>query len=638
MVTSAPKPSPLPGMGANVAHDGVGVSFRVWAPHADQVYVAGNFTEPMWDEGKVPLVRDGEASGYWSILVLAAKANHRYAFIISRKDQSNLWRLDPYCRQVEKGVNSNGDSSPQSKCVIIDCGQFKKEHTQFSMPPWNELVIYELHLGTFNDNGIAARRLDDAIQKLDYLADLGINAIEIMPCAQFETETSMGYNPSLLFAIERNYGEEQGLQKFVHEANARGIAVIFDVVYNHLGPDNLGLCFWCFDGWNENSYGGIYFYQDERAYTDFGATRPDYGRPEVRQILRDNAMMWLHEYHANGLRLDSTVNIRRSRQGDLSDGWRLMQWINRDRDPTHFSIAEDLEDNEWLTKNVEEGGAGFSSQWDIGFYRTIRDAVVPTEDCSRSMSAVRDALNKRYNGDAFQRVIYTESHDEVSEHSGFKLGRMPEKIWPGNADSWPSRKRSTLATAVLLTSPGVPMLFQVCDRTVSRFLVAIWLVCVKGQEFLEAGTWTDSPKTNPHAMLDWTKATKFSGILRLHRDLIRLRRNKERSTRGLLGQKINVFHTNEHDKVIAYHRSMEGGQGDDVIVVANFSTQTFHSYTIGFPHRGAWNLRFNSDCKDYSEDFTDIGYGTVATEGGYDGFQFQGNVGLGPYSLIILSQ
>ena len=95
------------------------------------------------------------------------------------------------------------------------------------------------------------------------------------------------------------------------------------------------------------------------------------------------------------------------------------------------------------------------------FYRVIRDNVVPMNDESRSMASIQTTLNKRYNGDAFQRVIYSESHDEVTEHFGIKLGRMPEKIWPGNADSWASRKRSTLAAAIVLTAPGVPMLFQV---------------------------------------------------------------------------------------------------------------------------------------------------------------------------------
>jgi 1,4-alpha-glucan branching enzyme len=461
MTSSTAKSSTLPGMGASISPDGKGVTFRVWAPHADQVYVAGNFTNPPWNEGKIPLAREGGESTYWSTFVPEAKRQDHYKFVICRKDEPDLWKLDPYCRQITGHVNLKDGSPQHNECVIIDPNIFTWDKKKFDMPSWNELVIYELHLGTFIDNGTGARRVHDAISKLDYLVDLGINAVEIMPCTEFETNTSMGYNPSLLFAIEDHYGKERGVQQFVNEANRRGIAVIFDVVYNHLGPDNLGDCFWRFDGWHVGEYGGIYFYQDDRALTDFGATRPDYGRLEVRQILRDNAMMWLHEFHADGLRLDSTVNIHRSRQGDIPDGWQLMQWINRDKHPDKITIAEDLEDNEWITKKVEDGGAGFGSQWDVAFYNVIRNNIVPTDDKSRSMSAVCDALNKRYNNDAFQRVIYSESHDEVTEQFGIKLGRMPEKIWPGNADSWPSRKRSTLAAAIVFTSPGVPMIFQV---------------------------------------------------------------------------------------------------------------------------------------------------------------------------------
>ncbi|CAF1273902.1 unnamed protein product [Adineta steineri] len=618
MASSTPEASNLPGMGASVNPDG-GITFRVWAPTCDQVYVAGNFTNPQWNEGKIALAREENNSEYWSIFVKEAKVGDHYKFVISRKDQPDLWKLDPYCRQVTGRINLNDNSPRENECVIINPKLFQWDKKKFDMPLWNELIIYEMHLGTFIDNGDIARRFLDAISKLDYLVELGINAIEIMPCTEFETNTSMGYNPSLLFAIENHYGEEGSVQQFVNEANRRGIAVIFDVVYNHLGPDDLSECFWRFDGSYKDNYGGIYFYQDERAQTAFGATRPDYGRPEVRQILRDNAMMWLHEYHGDGLRLDSTVNIRRSEQGDLPDGWQLMQWINKDKQPNRFTIAEDLQDNEWITKKVEDGGAGFSAQWDCGFYNIIRSAVVSNEDQSRSMSSISDALNKRYNNDAFQRIIYSESHDEVTEQMGNKLGRMPEKIWPGNADSWPSRKRSTLAAAIVLTSPGVPMLFQ-------------------GQEFLEGGTWTDNKETNADAMLDWNKVQKYGGILQMYRDLIKFRRNKENNTKGLTGQHIQVFHINENNKIIAYRRWMEGGQGDDVVVVANFSNQSFDSYTIGFPNSGAWELRFDSDKKDYCDDFTSKGYSTTAEQGECDGLQHHGNVGLGPYSLIILSQ
>jgi 1,4-alpha-glucan branching enzyme len=139
-------------------------------------------------------------------------------------------------------------------------------------------------------------------------------------------------------------------------------------------------------------------------------------------------------------------------------------------------------------------------------------------------------------------------------------------------------------------------------------------------------------------MLDWSKVKKYNGIFQLYRDLIKFRRNKEGNTKGLMGQHIRVFHVNDQTKIIAYHRWMEGGRGDDVVVVANFSTQSFDSYKIGFPSSGTWELRFDSDCKNYSEDFNNKGYSTTAEEGECDGLPNHGNVGLGPYSLIILSQ
>lgn len=153
-------------------------------------------------------------------------------------------------------------------------------------------------------------------------------------------------------------------------AHGLGIVVIVDVVYNHLGPTDLVT--WQFDGASENGMGGIYFYQDHRARTPWSETgRPDYGRGEVRQYLRDNALYWLEELHADGLRWDMTLYIRTIDGGThdpgqaLPEGWSLMQWINReirDRTPWKITIAEDLRDDPWLTFALELGGAGFGSQ------------------------------------------------------------------------------------------------------------------------------------------------------------------------------------------------------------------------------------------------------------------------------------
>jgi len=576
-----------------------GVTFRVWAPFASSVFAAGTFNK--WSDTGNPFASEG--NGYWSVDVPGANIGDEYQFVIRNGNQPPLWHKNPYASEV---VNSSGNA-------IIHDPVFDWTGENFVMPPRNELVIYEMHVGSFNDSaGEGPGTFDEIVPKLPYLHDLGINAIEIMPVLEFPMSFSWGYNPSDPFAVESALGGPQGLQRFVKAAHALGIAVIMDVVYNHFGPGDLDL--WRFDGWSDwNHNGGIYFYDNNRLHTDWGDTRPDYGRPEVRQYLRDNALFWLNKYHIDGLRFDSVSNIRSVNGRDLPDGWSLLQWIHdeiRSAQPWKITIAEDLQNNEWITKGTGAGGAGFSSQWDAAFVHPIRDAIIAQSDSDRNLYAVRDALYHRYNGDAEQRVIYTESHDEVANGHA----RVPEEIWPGNAGSWFSRKRSTLGAALVFTAPGIPMIFQ-------------------GQEFLEDEYFRDSDP------LDWAKLEKYAGINLLYRDLIRLRRNWLNQTRGLHGQQINVHHVNNIDKVIAFHRWENGGPGDDVVIVANFGNRGYDSYALGFPRAGVWRVRFNSDWQGYSSDFgNQLGYDTFAGDGSRDGMPFEANVGLGPYSVLILSQ
>ena len=595
----APTPSPSARQGMGTILFPGGAAFRVWAPFASAVYVAGTFNQ--WSVTANPFAREG--NGYWSVEVSGAKIGDEYQFVISNGAQPLIWHKNPYASEV---VSSSGNS-------IIHDPNFDWTGDSFVMPPWNELVIYEMHVGTFNDaSRTGPGTFDEIVPKLPYLADLGINAIEIMPVLQFPMDYSWGYNPADPFAVDSSLGGPQGLQRFVKAAHVHGLAVIMDVVYNHFGPGDLDL--WCFDGWSDADHnGGIYFYDNARAHTDWGDTRPDYGRPEVRQYIRDNALFWLNKYRVDGLRLDSVSNIRTAQGIDLPDGWGLLQWINneiRATQPWKITVAEDMQNDEWITKDTGAGGAGFGSQWDPGFVHPVRQAIITTNDADRNLTAVRDALYHLYNGDAVQRVIYTESHDEVA--NGHE--RVPEEIWPGNAGSWFSRKRSTLGAALVFTAPGIPLIFQ-------------------GQEFLEDRYFRD---TDP---LDWAKLNTYSGIHTLYRDLIRLRRNVINETRGLRGQHLNVHHVNDVDKAIAFHRWDEGGPGDDVVVVANFADRGYDSYTLGFPRAGQWRVRFNSDWQGYSADFgNQLGYDTIAGNGSCDGMPFQANVGVGPYSVLILSQ
>ena len=604
--------SSRPGMGA-IPYQG-GVAFRLWAPDVEAVSVVGDFNG--WLPGTTPL--QPEFNGFWSADVDGASAGQHYKFSL-QEGIGVVFKNDPYARDVS---SSDGNS------IIADTS-FPWPASLFTTPAWNELVIYQMHVGTFNDDvdpGLGTFR--SVKSRLPDLQSLGVNAIHVMPAAEFPGDLSWGYNPSHPFAIESIFGTPVDFQDMVQTCHDHGIAVIIDVVYNHFGPNDLDL--WRFTSWNLNDKGGIYFYNDHRSQTPWGDTRPDYGRGEVRQYIRDNVLMWLEEYRCDGLRFDATAFIRNVHGNnndpgnDIPDGWSLMQWLNTEIDsrfPWKISIAEDIRNNEWITKDAGAGGAGFDTQWAAEFVRPMRDVLITPRDQDRNMFAVRDAIYHRFGSDCFKRVIYVESHDEVAASLNSLERedhyRLPESIYRGNADSWFSRKRSTLGAVLVFTAPGVPMIFQ-------------------GQEFLEWGSWRDNTP------LDWHKKTTYSGIWDLYQALIRLRRNWLDNTRGLRGQHVNVYHVNNADKLIAFHRWQDGGPGDDVIVVVNFANTSYTNYTLGFPRAGAWYVRFNSDWTGFGADFVNIpGYDTSAGRaiwGNTDGLPFAGNIGIGPYSAIVLSQ
>jgi len=219
-------------------------------------------------------------------------------------------------------------------------------------------------------------------------------------------------------------------------------------------------------------------------------------------------------------------------------------------------------------------------------------------------------LAHRFGQDAFARVIYTESHDEVANGKS----RIPETLAPDDAANWVAKKRSTLGAALVFTAPGVPMIFQ-------------------GQELLEDDWFRDDDP------IDWSKKDRFAGILRLYRDLIRLRLNRDSNTRGLCGQNIDVYHVNQDQKVLAYHRWDKSGPGDSVVVAANFSAEPRRDYRIGLPAEGEWSVRFDNDRKTYDAEFSDVGEDPVTAEKQeYDGRPASGIIELAPYSVILLSQ
>jgi 1,4-alpha-glucan branching enzyme len=577
-------PLPAPPLGGTLTPKGA--TFKVWAPHADAVTVSGDFDN--W--GTNHSLNKG-SDNVWSGDVDGARAGQHYRYLVAHGSQI-VKRSDPRARALD---DANGES------VLVDSAAYAWQSAPFDSPDFDHQIIYELHLGTFNVRpGDAHGTYQSAIDRLDALVALGVNMIEVMPISEFPGTRSWGYNPAGLFAPESSYGTPDDFRALVDAAHARSIGVIVDVVHNHYDATLLR----CWDG---DCLGkqGIYFYTNGLANTDWGP-RPDFGRPEVRAYILDNARMWLADYRCDGLRWDSTINIR----GGNGDGWALLRAMN---DATHaqfprtIQIAEDWQGDANLSRKTKDGGGGFDSQWD-GFVRDINDTILATSDGARSMATVAGAIARAYDAHATERVIFTESHDEVA--NGRR--RIPEMISPGDAGSLAARQRSTLGAVIVFTSPGIPMLFM-------------------GQEMLTDGSFADD---HP---LDWTRATTYAGIVKLYTDLAHLRRNTDGTTRGLTGDNVSVFHVNDNAKVIAWRRWKAAG--DDVVILANFSGTAFATYEIGLPAAGTWKVRFRSDDKRYSPDFAGAPAApVVATNVARDGLPFKAGLQLSPYSAVILSR
>jgi len=580
----------------SILHD-KGVDFAVWAPFAKNVALI------LWDEfawQEHQMESDGE--GYWFLEDFDAQPGRFYKYRITTASGDTLEKNDPYGRQISD--SENGSS-------VIVARDFEWENAERFQPATNnKAVIYELHVGTFNrPDASTSGTFQTVIEKLDYLTDLGITHIELMPVTSMAMSHGWGYSPNYIFSIENSYGGRHGLLELVKACHEKGIGVIIDVVYNHF----FGSDIWQYDGWSENDRGGIYFYNDERGDTPWGG-RPDYGRPEVRQFILDNVTMWFTEFRVDGLRVDSTIYMRTTDGNNddpsqtIPDAWSLLGEINtlaRKINPNALMLAEDNSTNQAVVSPVKSGGMGFNAQWEVGFPHVIRDSLDITQNNTQpKLAGIEYELKHSYCGDAFDKVIFADSHDTAANGSS----RLNEAANPGNAESTPSRHKTLLASAITLTAPGIPMLLQ-------------------GQEFLQEGAF------NEWQMLEWPKTEQFAGIVLAHKHLIDLRQNRYNNTKGLTGQHTSIIHRDDTNNVIAYHRKDKGGPNDDVIVVVNLSDQRFEEYKITLPHEGKWSVRFNSSWKGYSPDFfeTSFDFADTDTNGVI-------TIPLSDFSVVILSQ
>jgi 1,4-alpha-glucan branching enzyme len=458
-----------------------------------------------------------------------------------------------------------------------------------------------MHVGAFfAPNAGHPGKFTDAATKLDQLAALGINAVELLPINEFPGDYSWGYNPADIFAVENSgYGGPDGLKAFVRQAHLRGIRVLLDMVHNHWGPNDLEL--YGFDlGYND---GRTYFYTDTASgicCTSWGP-RPNYSSEGVRSFIIDNIAMWQNEYHIDGFRWDSVGSMRQynvpntSTYNSIPEGDSLLQYINTSViNPSSISIAED-----------QAGNLGFGAQWNMDLGSTIINQVTPSSDSDRNMNDLQGSLN----GYGFNRVNFTEDHDWVGLSNGGGAQRVPVRIDAGSADGYYARKRSMLAAAAMMTAPGIPMLFM-------------------GQEMLTTNQFNDN------APLNWANTNRYPGVVQFYHDLIRLKRNLDGVSPGLTGPSI-TWHVQRNDlpyKLLAYHR-WGSASDDQVMVILNFSSSAVNNYVINdWPADGAWSVNLNSDSTFYSGDFGNQGSSTVSVSGGSGAFS------IGPYSALILSR
>ena len=397
IAATAEAQSTRPGWGSTPYYDalGTGVTFRVWAPNAMSIYVPGTFNS--WSTTATPLVQEqtnGAVDGVWSADVAGVTNLSQYKYYIN--NSGGIWKHDPRSRWVTAPGTASGAND-----IVYDPTVFNWNGDSLTPPPLNDLFIYELHMGTFPSSSVPSRFIA-ATNELGYLKSLGVNAVEIMPIAEFgNSGNSWGYDPAQQFAVDNGqYGGPDGLKTFVQACHTYGIAVLLDIVHNHYGPNDLDM--WNFDGFSGGGPlggGGIYFYETDTnlQITDYGDTRPNFSSNQVCSFIQDNITMWLSEYHVDGFRWDTPYTMTHGSDGSyIPDAGNLLNTINammHTNYPGKISIAEDVY-NYW----------GFNSAWDTAYPDYFTPVLTNTVDADRNMSVIADAVqyNVSYGGVAIQ--------------------------------------------------------------------------------------------------------------------------------------------------------------------------------------------------------------------------------------------
>jgi len=426
--------------GANVDNDGA-TSFSVWAPKAKEMTVKVVSGQAV---GTVPLQLD--ESGCFSGVIPGVVAGDHYFY----RPDDGAPRPDPVSRYQPDGVHGASQ--------VVDPGLFGWQDHNWVGIALEQYVIYELHIGTFSPEGTFA----GVIPHLEYLVQLGITALEIMPVSQFPGERNWGYDGVNLFAPQNSYGGPDGLKELVNACHGKGLAVILDVVYNHFGPEG-------------NYLGEFGPYFTDRFHTPWGSALnfdgPD--SDQVREFFLGNAFYWFDEFHMDALRMDAVDWIL-----DLG-AKTFLQQLSEDvhaqrtaRGRLIYLFAESDTNDTRLIKPWEIGGYGIDAQWNDNFHHALRTLLTGEttgyyEDFGKFNQLVKaysegfvytgqySSYRRRHHGGPSQDrptsqfVVFSQNHDQVGNRKG------GDRL----SASQPLEKLLLAAGAVLL-SPYLPLIFM----------------------------------------------------------------------------------------------------------------------------------------------------------------------------------
>jgi maltooligosyltrehalose trehalohydrolase len=590
------------------------IRFRVWAEKPQTVEVV--LFEGEKEIAAHPLQVDEDK--YWVTLLDNLGAGTQYMY---RLDGKTL-RPDPVSRYQPKGVHGVSE--------VIQACKFKWTDANWRGIPASKIVLYEAHVGTFTPEGT----FNSFMAKLDYLKDLGVNTIEIMPLSAFPGERGWGYDGVYPFAPAQCYGHPDDFKKLIDEAHKRGLAIILDVVYNHFGPDGCYL----------RDYSQEYF---TKAYSTPWGEGINFAHPQVRYFFVQNALYWAHEFHLDGFRLDATHAIQDDSPVHILA--EIQQAVQSSLPPErHFVIyAEDNRNEVRLIEKVENGGYGLQGLWGDDYHHQIRVALAKDhegyyKDFTGTSQDIAATINKGwfYEGqfsefegkprgtpaagfapDHF--VHFIQNHDQIGNRAvGDRL----------NHNITPAEYRA--AAALLLLGAYPPMLFQGQEWAASapfQYFTdhnpELGKLVTEGRraEFAHFASFKGETVPDPQAettflnsKLKWDEITQppFSQVLQLHKDLLKLRCN------------LKIFHPSRRGTYVAtalngkalvlnYH-----GNNERLLVIVNFNS-TIH---YDLPEDVNWQIILNSENEKYGgqgekvltftdEQVTLRGVATVALKG-----------------------